>query len=58
MAQMAIKRGDPAAALKSYASAREYSSSPNHHLEQGLGILEVSSLSLATGSVKLIKRHA
>jgi len=41
---MAIKRGDPAAALKAYGSAREYSTSPNHHLEQGLGILEVSSL--------------
>jgi hypothetical protein len=39
---MAIKSGDQAAAIKSYAAAREYSSSPNHHLEQSLGTLEVS----------------
>jgi len=42
IAQMNIKSGNPAGALKAYASAREYSTSPNHHLEQGLGILEVS----------------
>ena len=53
---MAIKRGDPAAALKAYGSAREYSTSPNHHLEQGLGILEVSSP--IEPSAELTTRHA
>ena len=56
IAQMAIKRGDPAAALKAYGSAREYSTSPNHHLEQGLGILEVSSP--IEPSAELTTRHA
>ena len=40
---MAIKSGDQTAALKAYGNAREYSTSPNHQLEQGLGVLEVSS---------------
>lgn len=43
IAQMAVKSGDQTAALKAYGNAREYSTSPNHQLEQGLGVLEVSS---------------
>jgi hypothetical protein len=50
---MAIKSGDQAAALKAYGNAREYSTSPNHQLEQGLGVLEVSFIACPTCARKV-----
>ena len=42
LAELSFKAGSYQGALKNYAAAREYSSSPQHHLDLGLGILDVS----------------
>ncbi len=40
-AQLAVKCGSAQSAMKNLSASREYSSSPQHHVELGLGILAV-----------------
>ncbi|ORX38038.1 cop9 signalosome complex subunit 1 [Kockovaella imperatae] len=41
-AELAIKAGNFNGAIMNYTASREYSTSPQHHLDLGLGILETS----------------
>lgn len=41
-ARMAVRSGKFTDVLKHHASAREFSSSPMHHVEQGLSVIDVS----------------
>jgi COP9 signalosome complex subunit 1 len=49
LAELSFKAGSYQGALKNYAAAREYSSSPQHHLDLGLGILDVRRSSRFNG---------
>ncbi|WVR08336.1 hypothetical protein IAU60_005389 [Kwoniella sp. DSM 27419] len=39
-AQLSVKVGDSQSAMKNYGAAREYSTSPQHHVDLGVGIVE------------------
>ena len=45
-ARMAVQSGKFTEVIKHNAAAREFASSPLHHVEQGLGVIEVSSVHL------------
>ncbi|KAK8849405.1 hypothetical protein IAR55_004737 [Kwoniella newhampshirensis] len=42
LAQLSLRVGDYQKAMKNYAAVREYSTSPQHHVDLGVGILETS----------------
>ncbi|WVQ96389.1 hypothetical protein IAU59_003494 [Kwoniella sp. CBS 9459] len=39
-AQLSVKVGNAQSAMKNYSAAREYSTSPQHHVDLGVGIIE------------------